>query len=258
LDHAVVTTVKRPEGAEGAPDGSRRSEVAASLRALLARIDSACDRFGRDPGEVTLVAVTKTWPASDVGVLAGLGVTDVGENRVAELQDKRLSVTDPLTWHFLGRIQSRQAGAVARSADVVHSVDRLSVARRLAAAAAEAHRRLQVFVQLSFDGDPGRGGAAAADLPGLADAVHDLEGLDLVGVMAVPLLGSDPWASYAELARTSASLRDSHPQAGLISAGMSEDLEAAVAHGATHLRVGSALLGRRHASGDKVGPDRSG
>lgn len=239
-----------------AASADRRAELAWALEQVRARIGRACDASHRPAGSVTLVAVTKARPASDVAALAALGVRDVGENRVDQARAKHAAVGDAVTWHFLGRIQSRQTGAIARVADVVHSVDRPVIATRLGRAAVEAGRRLLVFVQLSFDADPERGGAAASDLPALADHVAMTPGLELAGVMAVPVLGADPWATYRELAGVAGRLQEQHPGARFVSAGMSDDLEAAVAAGATHLRVGAALLGVRRPPGDKVRPGR--
>lgn len=223
---------------------TRARELADALERLRQRIAAACQVAGRSPEELTLVAVTKTYPAEDVQRLATLGVSDIGENRLVELEAKHAAAPD-LRWHYLGRMQSRQTGGIARHADVVHSVDRLKVAHRLGRAAVAAGRRIDVLVQLSFDGDPDRAGVVAAGLPALADAVADAPGLRLAGVMGVPPLGADPAPAYRELASLAARIRRVHPGATWLSAGMSGDLEAAVVAGATHLRVGTALLGRR-------------
>jgi pyridoxal phosphate enzyme (YggS family) len=244
----------------------RRDELAAGLARVHDRIAAACAAAGRDPAEVTLIVVTKTYPASDVLLLAELGVTDVGENRDREAAGKAAEVRAALTgeaagprWHFVGQLQRNKAKSVARYADVVQSVDSV----RLATALAEASRRhrdraLDVLVQVSLDGDPHRGGAlttadVAADsdasrdrgLPAVAEAVAGAESLRLRGLMAVAPLGWEPEDAFARLAGIAAGMRADHPEATVLSAGMSADLEAAVAHGATHVRVGSAVLGKR-------------
>lgn len=226
---------------------SRRDELAANLAAVRDRMAAAAQAAGRSPDELTLVAITKTFPASDVVLLAGLGVRDVGENRAQEAASKHaevgtLPIGTGLRWHFVGTVQRNKAALVASFADVVHSVDRPELARALDRAAAAP---LDVLVQVSLDGEPGRGGASPADVAGLADLVAGTDHLRLRGLMAVAPLRADPGPAFARLAETAARLRADHPEAIWISAGMSGDLEAAVAAGATHVRIGTALLGRR-------------
>ena len=201
---------------------------------------------------MTLIAVTKTYPATDVAALVDLGVLDVGESRDQEASAKAAEVRalvdepDRLRWHFVGRLQSRKARSVAAYSAVVHSVDRLELVERLSAAVDTLERSpLDVFVQVSLDGDPNRGGVPVSDLPRLADAAASAPGLRLLGVMAVAPLGADPDAAFGDLAAASAVVCSAHPDAAAMSAGMSEDLEAAIRHGSTHVRVGTALLGRR-------------
>jgi hypothetical protein len=232
-------------------DADRRAELVAALAATQARLAHACAAVGRDPRAVTLIAVTKGFPASDVASLASLGVTDIGENRdqearakIAELAASTWDVP-PLRWHFVGRLQTNKCRSVARYADVVHSVDRVEVASALASGALRADRYLDVFVQASLDGNTARGGATIEGLAELADHVAAQQLLRLLGVMAVAPLGAGPEEEFERLAGISGRLRERHPDAVAISAGMSADLEAAVRHGATHVRVGSALLGRR-------------
>ena len=239
-------------------DDGRRSELVSSLGAVRSRIAEVCASCGRNPREITLIAVTKTYPAADVLTLARLGVRDVGESRDQEATAKVAEVAAllaepgeqpaPPDWHFLGRIQSRKCRSIARYAHAVHSLDRAELATRLADAVAELGRSpIEVFVQLSLDGDPGRGGVVADDIAALADAVAARPELSLRGVMAVAPLGAEPDAAFAEVQRVSARLREQHPGAESISAGMSADFEAALRHGATHVRIGTALLGRRAA-----------
>jgi pyridoxal phosphate enzyme (YggS family) len=223
---------------------SRREELAANLADVEARIAAACAGAGRSREDVTLVAVTKTWPASDAALLRDLGVTDLGENRDQEAAPKAAEVPD-VTWHFVGSLQTNKCRSVAGYADVVHAVDRLAVVEALAEGAQRAGRELVALVQVSLDGDPARGGAPVAEVPQLADHVAGAEGLRLGGVMAIAPLDADPAHAFALLARVAAQLQAAHPGATVVSAGMSGDLEQAVAAGATHLRVGSALLGPR-------------
>ena len=224
----------------------RREELRAGLDAVRARIAAGCAAAGRDPAEVTLVVVTKTYPASDVRLLHDLGVRDVGENRDQEAAPKADATADlALRWHFIGQLQSNKARRVARYAHLVHSVDRLSVVRALGRGAREAGRVLGCLLQVSLDGDPARGGVPVGDLPALADAVAAEPGLELRGLMAVAPLGIAVEVAFEPLPRLRDVLVKDHPAARLVSAGMSGDLEAALRHGATHLRVGTAVLGAR-------------
>jgi pyridoxal phosphate enzyme (YggS family) len=229
-------------------DSERRAELVSCLAALRARLTDACTTVGRNPRSITLVAVTKGFPTSDIKILADLGVRDIGESRDQEARAKVDAVGARVRWHFVGRLQTNKARSVARYADAVHSVDRTELAAALGAGAARVQRTISAFVQVSLDGDPLRGGAPRDDLPALADAVAATEGLELAGVMAVAPLGADPRPAFAELARMAQTVRRQHPAATGISAGMSDDLEAAVEFGATHVRIGSALLGRRNAT----------
>jgi len=227
----------------------RRAELAAGLADVEKRIVAACSDAGRDRTDVTLIAVTKTWPASDVAALAELGVHDVAENKDQEARAKHTALEGlDVRWHFVGQLQRNKARSVVRYADVVHSVDRPELAAALAGAA-ERHRErpLDVLLQVDLEdgASSGRGGVAPSGVAALAAEVASAAALRLVGLMAVAPLGGDPDRAFARLAELSATLRDDHPQARWISAGMSGDLESAVRHGATHVRVGSALLGNR-------------
>ena len=229
---------------------SRKGELSARLVAVRERIAAACAVAGRDPGEVTLVAVTKTFPASDVRLLYELGVRDVGENRDQEAAPKAAECADlapELTWHFVGQLQTNKAASVVRYARVVHSVDRLRLARVLGQQARKAGRVVTCLIQVSLDAhpDPGRAGAAPVQIPELAAAVAAEEGLILGGVMAIAPLGVPPAQAFAPLPAAAAAVREIRPEAAMISAGMSGDMEAAIAVGATHVRVGTALLGDR-------------
>jgi len=234
-------------------DADRRAQLAASLDEVRGRIVRACAAAGRASGSVTLVAVTKTYPASDVVLLAGLGVTDVGENKDQEARTKAASVRAAVRWHFVGQLQRNKAKSVVTYADVVESVDSVRLVRALAGAV-ERHRDrpLDVLVQVSIDDDPARGGAVAdaaeadRDLMRVADAVAEADGLRLGGVMAVAPQSWDADPAFERLASLATRVAAGHPAATVISAGMSGDLEQAVRHGATHVRIGTSLLGMRN------------
>ncbi|MFN8076344.1 MAG: YggS family pyridoxal phosphate-dependent enzyme [Kineosporiaceae bacterium] len=226
---------------------SRAAELEAALAAVRTRIAAGAREAGRSADEVTLVVVTKTYPASDVELLARLGVRDVAENRDQEASGKAEALARAdLAWHFVGQLQTNKARSVARYAACVHSVDRPSLVAALSRARAElGGPPLRCLLQVSLDGDPRRGGVEPKDLPALAEEVAAAPALALGGVMAVAPLGQDPRRAFEVLPALSATVRSVDPAAGWISAGMSSDLEAALAWGATHLRVGSAILGRR-------------
>jgi hypothetical protein len=228
----------------------RTDDIAAGLARVRVRLGQACAAAGRDPGEVTLVAVTKTYPADDVLRLARLGVRDIGENRDQEAAGKAAEVAaagERVTWHFVGHLQRNKCRSVVTYADVVHSVDSVRLAEALARAAAEHDRAhpLGALVQVSIDGDAVRGGAVGDDVDRVAEAIAGSASLRLLGVMAVAPLDWAPEAAFARLRDDSERLCRTYPEAIWVSAGMSDDLEAAVANGSTHVRIGSALLGKR-------------
>jgi PLP dependent protein len=226
----------------------RLEELATRLAAVQGRILAAGQASGRRADDVTLVAVTKTFPASDVRLLNELGVRDFGENRDSEAAAKAAQCADlDIVWHFVGQLQTNKAASVARYAAFVHSVDRLRLIRALGAGARRAGRVVECMIEVSLDGDRARGGAPPAGVPGLAEALLAEEGRSLAGVMAVAPLGLAPAAAFAELLDSAAAVRAVRPAATAISAGMSADLEAAIAAGATHVRIGTALLGDRGA-----------
>jgi pyridoxal phosphate enzyme (YggS family) len=237
-----------------APD-DRLAELRDNLAVVRSRIERGCVAAGRSSTEITLIAVTKFFPVTDVALLAELGVTDVGESRDQDASVKAAELaghTDrSVRWHFIGRLQTNKARSVARYADLVHSVDRQGLADALEDGARRAERTgLDVLVQLSLDdtadaGGTGRGGEAADDLLGLADRIAGSDVLRLAGIMAIAPLHGDPDRAFSRLAEVAQRLRAQHPEAGIVSAGMSDDLEAALNHGATHVRIGTALLGRR-------------
>jgi pyridoxal phosphate enzyme (YggS family) len=236
------------------PD-ARRAALRANLTAVEQRIAAACAAAGRPRDEVTLIVVTKTYPASDVRLLSALGVADVAENRDQEAGAKAAACADlPLSWHFVGQLQTNKVRSVVRYADRVHSVDRLRLVGALSVAVLRAERPdlgclVQVALEREEGAGEGRGGAAPDEVPELADALAAAPGLRLDGVMAVaPLTGryaGDPRAAFDRLLEIATRVREAHPGATMVSAGMSGDLEEAVAAGATHVRIGTAVLGAR-------------
>lgn len=227
---------------------SRPDELARNLDVVRRRITTACMSAGRDPAEVSLVVVTKFFPASDVRLLAELGVTDVGENRHQEAEAKAAECAAlGLRWHFIGGLQSNKAAAVAHYSDVVESLDRSKLVGPLARGADSRGRALDVLLQVSLDppGAQHRSGVEPAALDELAERVASADTLRLRGLMAVAPLGEEPDDAFARLAQIRRDFLVGHPDATVLSAGMSGDLEAAIAHGATHVRVGSAVLGPR-------------
>jgi PLP dependent protein len=230
------------------PSTNRRDEIAGNLAQVRDRIADACTPAGRDPEEVTLVVVTKFFPPSDLRLLAELGVTHVGENRHQEAETKAAECADlGLVWHFIGGLQSNKATAIASYADVVESVDRAKLVRGLQRGAHEQSHPVDCLLQVSLDppGATGRSGADPGDLDALAAKVEAAGMLRLRGLMAVAPPGEDPAAAFGRLASIRADFLAGHPDATWLSAGMSADLEAAVEAGATHVRIGSAVLGPR-------------
>ena len=253
---------------------AREHELGRNLAAVRERLDAACQAAGRDSSEVTLIVVTKTYPASDVIRLASLGVADIGENRDQEAAPKAAEVAAKgvaIRWHFVGQLQRNKSRSVARYADMVHSVDSVRLAQALGAAARrERDRPIDVLVQVSLDGDATRGGAvpgvgsdgvasggiAAAGiaagggerdvaLDDVLAAVAAEDALTLRGLMAVAPLEWEPERAFADLASIATRVRAGYPRATVISAGMSSDVEQAIQYGATHVRIGSAVLGNR-------------
>ena len=227
-------------------DDPRTRELAANLHAVQERVAVACESAGRAPA--TVIVVTKFFDATDVRRLASLGVRDIGENRDQEAAAKHAQCLDlDLTWHFIGQLQTNKAKSVVGYADLVHTVDRVSLVRALDKAAQSAGRAQEVLIQVNLDPQvrANRGGVAPSGVQELLTAVGDADALLLRGVMGVAPLGEDPAPAFAALAGVAAHVREQVPGADIISAGMSSDLEVAVAHGATHLRIGTAVMGSR-------------
>jgi pyridoxal phosphate enzyme (YggS family) len=232
----------------------RKDDIAKNLAKVQERIAAACEAAGRPREDVTLIVVTKTYPAADVRALAELGVRHVAENRDQEAAPKAAECADlSLSWHFVGQLQTNKVRSMVGYADVVQSVDRARLVTALSKEAVRAGREVGCLIQVAFDaGESGRGergGVAPAGIEELADLVARSEGLRLDGLMTVaPLTGEyagRQQAAFERLMDLSTDLRRNHPAATMVSAGMSADLEQAVAAGATHVRVGTAVLGVR-------------
>ncbi|MDH0730861.1 YggS family pyridoxal phosphate-dependent enzyme [Pseudomonas sichuanensis] len=222
------------------------STLADNISAIANRIESAARAAGRDPASVQLLAVSKTKPASAVREAFAAGLRDVGENYLQEALTKQQALSDlPLIWHFIGPIQSNKTKAIAEHFDWVHSVDRLKIAQRLSEQRPGHLPPLNICLQVNVSGEDSKSGCAPAELPTLAQAVSVLPGLRLRGLMAIP----EPTEDRAEQEAAFATLRQLQEQLGLgldtLSMGMSHDLEAAIAQGATWVRIGTALFGAR-------------
>lgn len=222
---------------------ARELEIAAALKAVESQICLAAEKVCRDRNEITLIAVTKTYPASDVEILRNLGVQNFGENRSEEGVTKSEQVSG--IWHFQGQVQSRKLRDIAGWASFVHSLDSADHVAKLSRIASELEKKVSIFLQLSLDGAPGRGGVVLAELMALADAVSNLPKIKLVGLMCVPPVEYEHERAFSEIANIHQGFLKSFPAATYLSAGMSSDFEVAISHGATHLRIGSQILGSR-------------
>ena len=227
---------------------NRLSDIQGNLEVIQSRIKNACSAAGRDVSEITLIAVTKTYPASDVDLLKQLGIENVGENRDQEGSSKKSEVKNQFKWHFIGQLQSNKAKSVVNYADLIHSVDRWSLAKEIQKSAQGINKVQPVLIQVDLDQsgpDPTRGGIWPAELNELVASINQASHLELKGLMSVAPLGEKPELAFARLAQIRVGFLKENPEAQILSAGMSDDLEAAILHGATHLRIGSALLGER-------------
>ena len=217
----------------------RKAEIARNLQEVKERIIGAAKSVNRDPNEIELIVVTKTFPISDIEILRELGETNFGENRDQEAGPKAEIIS--ATWHFQGQIQSNKIKSICQWADVIHSISSEKEILKFA----QSERKHQVFLQVSLDGQVGRGGAHPADLAQLADLVNESNNLELLGLMAVAPLGVEPMKAFADLAQINQGFAGQFPNSKFLSAGMSGDFEAAIKYGATHIRVGSSILGSR-------------
>lgn len=221
---------------------TRVEQITANLKEVRTQIDLATSAAGRSIDEITLIAVTKTYPASDVATLLELGINDFGENRDGEGAEK--SSLLKARWHFQGQIQSNKIVSIAKWAQVIHSIDDPGHLARLDRAMPEG-KKMEVFLQVRLDQSPGRGGVNPDNLDSLANSAMELANIDLQGLMAVAPLGEDPESAFARLAVIHTSFCQKFPSASALSAGMSGDFHSAIAYGATHIRVGSSILGDR-------------
>ena len=217
----------------------RKDEIAQNLQEVKERIKSAANSVNRDPAEIQLIVVTKTFPISDIEILRELGETNFGENRDQEAGPKAEIIS--ATWHFQGQIQSNKIRSICQWADVIHSISSEKEILKFA----QSERKHQLFLQVSLDGQEGRGGASPAELAQLADLVNESNNLELLGLMAVAPLGVEPMKAFADLAQINQGFASQFPNSKFLSAGMSGDFEAAIKYGATHIRVGSSILGSR-------------
>jgi PLP dependent protein len=223
------------------------------LEQVRSRIDEACRKVGREPESVRLLAVSKTHPAWTVSRLHGLGQRAFGESYVDEAVAKISELADPdLEWHFIGPIQSNKTRAIAEHFDWVQGVDRAKIVRRLADQRPEGRPPLNILIQVNLDDEPQKAGCQPAEIAELASMIAGHDTLRLRGLMAIPAPRDDfeaQRAVFARLRKLFEKLRQSHPDVDTLSAGMSADLEAAIAEGSTMVRVGTALFGRRGAGG---------
>jgi pyridoxal phosphate enzyme (YggS family) len=225
---------------------SRIEELQKNLIEIQSQIKSACETSGRNFDEITLIAVSKTWPASDIRLLHQLGVRDFGESRDQEATMKVSELADlDITWHFIGQVQTNKLNHIASYANVVHALDREKTISGLDVAAAKLDRNITGLLQISLDGDENRGGVAIENAFELAQLLSNSKNLTFGGIMAVAPIEMLPDVAFSKLAEIAAEIQSKYPTAKIISAGMSQDFESAVQKGATHLRIGSALLGNR-------------
>lgn len=221
------------------------SALSERLQEVTGAISDAAATAGRDPRALTTIVVTKFHPASFVRELYELGVRDFGESRHQEAQPKIATVRDlTATWHFVGQVQTKKARQIRAYADVIHSVDRISLVSAL-----EGEPVRRAFVQVNLTDDPGRGGVAPENLLALAEHVASAPGLELLGLMAVAPIEGEPRHHFARVRELSERLCEVIPTASYLSIGMSGDYRDAILEGATHLRIGTAITGKRPGPG---------
>jgi pyridoxal phosphate enzyme (YggS family) len=221
----------------------RVDEITNGLAKVKERISLAASKAGRSLDEITLIAVTKTYPVSDVAILHNLGISNFGENRSDEGAEKAAQVSG--VWHFQGQVQSRKLREIAGWASYIHSIDSAEHAEKLSRICTELEKEISIFLQLSLDGAPGRGGVTAAEISALAEQASKLPNINLIGLMCVPPVSYEHQRAFSEISDIHRGFISTFPEAKLLSAGMSSDFEVAIAHGATHLRIGSQILGSR-------------
>lgn len=221
----------------------RQQQLSENLTAVEERISAACKQAHRERSEINLIAVTKTYPVSDVQILFGLGVRDFGENRDDEGAQKSQLVT--AHWHFQGQVQSKKLRSIASWAKTIHSIDSLEHLEKLSRTLQDSGNVVEVFLQLSLDGDPSRGGAEINELLAMAAATTVMTEIKLAGLMCVPPAQWEHERAFSEIAQKAAVFTREFPDSAAISAGMSGDFETAIKYGATHIRIGSQILGSR-------------
>ena len=222
---------------------TRADFIKESLELVKEQIAAAATGAGRSVDEITLIAVTKTYPVSDVEILHNLGQRNFGENRSEEGAEKSAQVNG--SWHYQGQVQSRKLRDIAEWATFIHSIDSPDHAVKLSRICGEIGKEISIFLQLSLDGAPDRGGVIATEILALADKVAELPNINLAGLMCVPPVTYEHQRAFSEIAQIHQKFISTFSQAKSLSAGMSSDFEVAITHGATHLRIGSQILGSR-------------
>ena len=222
---------------------TRADFIKESLELVKEQIAAAATGAGRSVDEITLIAVTKTYPVSDVEILHNLGQRNFGENRSEEGAEKSAQVNG--SWHYQGQVQSRKLRDIAQWATFIHSIDSPDHAVKLSRICGEIGKEISIFLQLSLDGAPDRGGVIATEILALADKVAELPNINLAGLMCVPPVTYEHQRAFSEIAQIHQKFISTFSQAKSLSAGMSSDFEVAITHGATHLRIGSQILGSR-------------
>ena len=222
---------------------TRADFIKESLELVKEQIAAAATGAGRSVDEITLIAVTKTYPVSDVEILHNLGQRNFGENRSEEGAEKSAQVNG--SWHYQGQVQSRKLRDIAEWATFIHSIDSPDHAVKLSRICGEIGKEISIFLQLSLDGAPDRGGVIATEILALADKVEELPNINLAGLMCVPPVAYEHQRAFSEIAQIHQKFISTFSQAKSLSAGMSSDFEVAITHGATHLRIGSQILGSR-------------
>lgn len=222
----------------------RKAEIARALSAVRSKI----------PSHVTLIVVTKTFPVSDLQYLYELGERNFGENRDSEGSEKAASLASDISWHFQGGIQSNKLLSIVGWSDFIHSLDDIDHAAKISNLALSMSKKQSCFIQVNLDSihldsgeksNPNRSGINIADLPSIARALKELEGIKVVGVMGIGPLHHNPEPAFELLQKASHTLQQVFPSATYISGGMSGDFEIAIKFGATHVRIGSSILGSR-------------
>jgi pyridoxal phosphate enzyme (YggS family) len=227
---------------------NRKDELVSNLQSVRSEITRACEQNNREPDDITLVAVTKNFPASDIRLLNDLGVSDFGESRVQEFSQKYEEVKDLVsTWHFIGQVQSNKIREITRMSDVVHSIDSAQHIERFNNQAEKAGKVVDLLIQINLDPDypNARGGVSAKEAEDLATLIHRLGNVNLGGLMFIASPHVDAKRAFQSFAEVLSVVKERHPSAQIVSAGMSADVQEAIQIGATHLRIGSKLLGNR-------------